>query len=258
MRSEFPQDPKLVAPQQEEFRIFRNVIGQVTTSEIEALQPSLESVLHVIRHLQSISSKVEEKLIGQKANTGASIITIDHQYLATQLRVAGSKFHKIIDDPWTVIDLCCQRVIKEIATGKSLPWYEDTQAKVQTALLTVRANAAEKQALGIPPNEFLGNVGVVEINDKLAPYVQQELRGEGEVTDRIPVNVIKGCQAPETDDYCVYLVRSPLDHACDFGTAYTGVDTPSLPRTDDQTAEEFAYNQQWWNRYAFVVPDAKH
>ncbi len=80
----------------------------------------------------------------------------------------------------------------------------------------------------------------------------QEQRGKGEAKDRIVVNVIEGLEPPTTDTLVIVLKMQPGSHQPEFYSTYTGINSPKLPRPDEQSPEELAYNREWWGRHAFV------
>ena len=106
--------------------------------------------------------------------------------------------------------------------------------------------------LGLEPDEAFGDQSLVEITPEIQDKVQRVQRGRGEAKDQITVNIIEGIKPPEADLIIVTLKKESKEAPPVVYTVFTGMRTPSLPRREEQSEEEFEYNREFWDRHAFI------
>lgn len=66
------------------------------------------------------------------------------------------------------------------------------------------------------------------------------------------MNVVEGIDIPKTDNLIIEIRKETPDSPPVFYTVYTGILAPRLPRPSKQSSEELRYNQEWWERHAFI------
>ncbi len=236
-------------------RIYGTRVRDLEPDDLEKLKLTPDALLHVTRHLVTLFPEARAQLLGlQRTDENGATHPIDDGFVAAQLAAAGSKFHPSVQDPEKVIAWAMEQFAQALREGKKLPWVESLATGERSVSMTVTATADDKRFLGIPPGESMGNGSVIPVTPELAPRVVQEQRGKGEAKDRIVVNVITGMDAPPTDQTILVLKQVKATGQYEFYTAYTGVNSPKLPRPGEQQPDELAYNQAWWDRHTFVKP----
>jgi hypothetical protein len=235
-------------------RIYGTHVRDLEPKDLEHVEITPDALLHVTRHLVSLSPDARTHLVQLKRTDTAGTHAIDDGFLDAQLAAAGSKFHGTLQDPRAVIDWGLGRFAQALREGCTLPWVESLTTGERSVALVITATEDDKRTLGIPPGEAMGNGSVIPVTPELAPRVVKEQRGKGEAIDRIVVNVITGMDAPTTDQTIIVLKQVKGSDVVEFYTAFTGVSSPKLPRADEQLPDELAYNQAWWNRHTFVKP----
>ncbi len=235
-------------------RIYGKRIRDLEPSDLEQVEITPDALLHVTRHLVSLSSEARTHLLQLERTDETGAQAIDEGFVDAQLAAAGSKFHTAVQDPQAVIAWGLDRFARALRESRTLPWVESLTTGERSVALIITANEEDKRVLGIPPEEAMGNGSVIPITPDLAPRVVKEQRGKGEAKDRIVVNVVTGMEAPPTDQTIIVLKQVKGSDKVEFYTAYTGVSSPKLPRADEQLPDEFAYNQAWWDRHTFVKP----
>ncbi len=229
-------------------RFFGRDSGPVTPEEITAIAVPLESTLHIIRHLKSVDAVTKQHLIGQHASTGNKELVVTPEYIQAQLQSTGSKFNPKISNPDQLIRFGLEKFHQVVNTG-NVRWL--AQNDHEEARVHIVADEADKKQLGLLPDEYLGTHSIIELTPELLAQTKQVLRGQGEARDQVLVNVLENHPIPETDDMIIVIERQ-LGHDARLKTMYTGTVSPSLPRAEEQSPEEFAYNQDFWGRYAFI------
>ncbi|HBR80536.1 MAG: hypothetical protein UX09_C0023G0003 [Candidatus Uhrbacteria bacterium GW2011_GWE2_45_35] len=238
--------------EQEGIRHYAEQVRPVEQEDLENLQITPESLVHVVRHLVGISVEARAKLIGQTFDDDGVEQVIDESFLARQLETVGSKFHPVIVDPEKIIGFCLEKIRVLLDSGQVPVWIKNSISRCLFADFQIIVSHGEKTRLGIPEGNQLGNCALIKITPEIADRVTVEQRGYGQSVDNIKVNVVRGVEPPLTDVLVFTLKKSADDQPPVFHTAYTGILTVPLPRPSDQFPEELAYNQDWWSQYAFV------
>ncbi|MBU1951585.1 hypothetical protein KJ733_01580 [Patescibacteria group bacterium] len=232
-------------------RIYGERAQIVELSDVELLKIPQEAVLHVTRHLTELSGEVRERLIGTQIDDEGKTVIVDKEFISVQLESAGSKFNDKISDPEILIAVCREMMIEEVNAGQ-VSWIENSATGEMTAKFQAEPGDKYKEMLGLGSEEKLGTTSVVEITPNIQGQVEREPRGKGETKDQIEVNVVRGIPAPKTDNLIIVIKKQSKDSEPYFYTAYTGILAPSLPRPEKQSPDELKYNQEWWEKHAFV------
>lgn len=240
-RKELPTNQPYI--ENEGIRFFGEQKGSLTETEAEETTTTPDSILHITRHLKSVSPEAKKKLLA---------LDVTDDFIEAQLDSAGSKFHEKINDPYKLLEVCQKAVKDKLSGGEEIPWIYSKEADEFEAKIKVEVSPEQKQALGLNPDEYAGDVSVIEITPEIENQITKEQRGKGEKKDHIEVNVISGVDLPETDTLIISLKKKRQEDAPEFYTAYTGIIAPDLPRKEEQSEEEFEYNKQWWDQHAFI------
>ena len=227
-------------------RLYGEARGTVAAAELDHLEITSATILHITRHLAEVSPAVRARL----KELSSSEQLIDDAYIDTQLAVAGSKFHPQIQDPWQLIECMCSWLKTASAP---VTWIYEASRQLKVAHYYLHISAEQKAVLGLAPEEYLGTLGVVLLTEENRPRVQQELRGKGEVADRIQVNVLREEPMAWTDHLCIDLGWKDGRDAPELGSTYTGIITPAFPAKGTQSDEQYAYTKDWWDHHAFLV-----
>lgn len=233
-------------------RIYGEAIREVEPGDLDNFVITPESLLHIIRHLVGLSADMRTKLVGVEIQNGDEVMTVDDAFLNAQLSTTGSKFDAKLQDPEDMIKHAKEWVLDQLKNGKQVKWFKGWQKGQQIAKFFLALSAEQKAELGLDSEEKLGTSGVIPISSEIADQVKREMRGEGEESDRIIVNVIDGIPTPRTDSLMVWLKRKDGSDEVEFYTMYTGIMTPALPRKGEQPDDEFEYNKEWWGKHVFV------
>ncbi len=231
-------------------RYYAKIEGEVESSEIEKLGIPITTLLHISRHLRSLSSEARQALLGRAIDEGETSMVTD-EFLDAELQSTGSKFSKKIQDPQQVAALCKELLLQK-AERSELYWMKNSATGEKVAVTDAVVTNDQKQSLGLETDDHLGDSNVVEVTSELKDRVQQEQRGRGDERDRVVVNIITGVEIPLTDRLCIVVTQSAKSSTPILHTAFTGFPAPSLPREEEQGAEEYEYNKAWWDRHAFV------
>lgn len=131
----------------------------------------LQSILHIIRHLQAISAEAKQKLLGKKYHDGVKEQEITEEYLEAQLKSVGSKFNIKISDPERIIE-CAKKILEQQTAKGVLEWLNNPKTTQREAMVKIRIAEAMKKELGLEEDDLLGDATVVEIND----HNQQQIK----------------------------------------------------------------------------------
>ena len=224
-------------------RFFGEIKEWLSKLEAKQIEATPASVLHIIRHLKSLSPEAKNKLLA---------LDVDEDFINAQLESIGSKFHKKINDPYQLLEVCQEVIQEKVNNGAEIPWIYSKEAGEFEAKIKIEFSTEQKQALGLDPDEYTGDISVVRITPEIENQVTKEQRGQGEEKDHIEINVISGIKPPETDTLIISLKKKGSEDLPQFYTVYTGILSPSLPRAEEQSEEEFKYNKSWWSSYAFI------
>ena len=225
-------------------RFFGEIKELLSGSEVEKIQTTPASILHVSRHLKKLNPEARKKIL--------SFEGVTDDFITAQLQTVGSKFHEKIDDPYKLLKVCHQALRDKISGAEKIPWLYSKEVDEFEAIIKIELSPEQKQSLGLNPNEYAGDVSVIEITPEIENQITKEQRGKGEKKDHIEVNVISGVDLPETDTLIISLKKKNQDSPPELYTAYTGIIAPSLPRKEEQSEEEFSYNKSWWDNHAFI------
>ncbi len=237
--------------EREGVRMYGEPGSKVEQEDLETLRVSTGSLLHVSRHLASMSLEARQRLIGRRHTDGDKELVIDDAFVDAQLASTGSKFNEKITDPQVMIDFCLRRYKEAIEAGNAGKWLKRPKTGMVDTGIFIEVTPEQKAELGLEPEDHIGTASLIQITPEIADRVRREIRGKGEVHDHIEVNVIDG-EAPLTDKMVIVLRRHPDSDAPEFFSAYTGIMSPNMPRPDLQDKDELAYNKAWWDRHAFV------
>ncbi|MFA6272791.1 MAG: hypothetical protein WC693_06940 [Patescibacteria group bacterium] len=232
-------------------RVYGERIGSVTAEELEQLEVSTENVMHIVRHFTGLSDESRGKLVGQELQNGEELQIINETFINAQLESTGSKFNGKLDDPELIVQLCRNLMVQSVQSGRDIAWVKEPGGDF-SAKLQVEIPAEMKKQIGINEFEKLGTSSVIPITPGIAGQVKKEQRGRGEIKDLVQINVIEGIPSPKTDTLIIEIKKRDENATPYLYTAYTGTLAPSLPRPEKQSAEELAYNQEWWDRHAFI------
>ncbi|MFA5107002.1 MAG: hypothetical protein WC497_01600 [Patescibacteria group bacterium] len=234
-------------------RVFGEKAGRVEPREIDEIASRTDLLLHLTRHLASLSPEAKQRLCELRVRVGQEMRPVDDAYLAKQTETAGSKFHPAVDDPYKLIDFCVEKLRQMVSDESEIPWVR-LETGEWRATLQIPITPEDKAEFGIPSGESFGTASVVEITPELQARVEKEARGKGEAVDGITVNVIRGMPEPPSDNLIVVIRKRNEGEPAQLYTAYTGVPAPALPRPDKQSPEELSYNSEWWEKHAFIKP----
>ncbi len=234
-----------------DIRAYGEPAGVLDTEEVSKIQKTNEGILHVTRHLTHLSDKARSKLVGMEIAEGGTTVTTDDKFVDEQLKSKGSKFNKKITDPDLLMDTCIHVLEEKIRKGEEIAWIASPAGPLR-ARIQVDVSADLKEVFGLEASELLGTASVTEITPDIASQIKKEQRGQGEQRDRIEINVLEADEAPQTDNLIIELQKETPDSPPIFYTAYTGILAPQLPRAEQQSPEELAYNQEWWDRHTFI------
>lgn len=238
--------------EQNGIRYYSERVRPVDQLDIDQLETSTASLVHIARHLTSLSPKAKARLIGQPIPEKEGEIIINDDFLDRQLATAGSKFHPAVTDLEELAAFCLKKIQEIVAAGPAVDWQKDESSPKLTADFVIEANAEDKQQFGIPNGEYFGTASLIEITPEIAGQVVAEQRGQGQSVDNLTVNIIRGITVPQTDNLIISLRRNNVNAPPYLYTAFTGISTPPFPRPEEQLPEEYQYNKDWWSRYAFI------
>ncbi|MFA6132329.1 MAG: hypothetical protein WC702_04725 [Patescibacteria group bacterium] len=237
--------------EQDGIRQYGEKVGVFEQADLESIKITTESLIHIARHLVSLSREAQSRLIGQDFLDGSEHRTIDDDFLASQLATAGSKFNPTINNPEKIVSFCLEKIKTILATGQIPFWIKDPITGNMSVDFRVVVTPEDKDNFGIPVAEKLGTASLVKITPEIADRVSEEWRGAGQAVDRIKVNVVSGVEVPMTDNLIITVKKRP-DRPPVLYTAFTGIATALPPRPSEQSAEALEYNKKWWSDYAFI------
>lgn len=232
-------------------RVFGELAGQVETDEVRDIKAPPEVVLHITRHLAVLSPEAKNSLCQFSISGSGNERPVDDAHLQMLLDSAGSKFHRAIDNPSTLIEFCREKAIQAVIAQADIPWVR-LETGALRATLQIPITVEDKARFGIPPEDSFGTASVVEITPELEASVEKEIRGKGDTADNITVNVIRGMSEPPSDNLIIVIQKDTEKEPARLYTAYTGIPAPALPRPGAQSPEQLSYNSEWWDRHAFI------
>jgi hypothetical protein len=232
-------------------RVYGERVGSVTVEELEKLEIHTENIMHLVRHLIGLSDDARSQLVGQELQDGEQSQTVDEAFINAQLESTGSKFNDKLQDPDQIIQLCKDIIIHSVQSGKDVAWVKESGGDF-SAKFQVEIPTEMKKQVGLSTDDKLGAASVIPITPEIESKVSKQQRGKGEVKDLVKINVVEGIPTPQTDTLIIEIKKHEENGAPYLYTAYTGMLAPSLPRPETQSAEELAYNQEWWDWHAFI------
>ncbi len=214
----------------ENIRVFGKKGAQLTSKQIESIQPTLSTQLHMVRHFKSLP---EEYLKTLKLNDEES------QRL---LKTKGSNFYsdlEFVSNPLAVIASVKQHTL-EMANNGELFWIEKKSRKFCL--------------FSIDYDQQVGDCGLVKISEltqELQKKIKVEKRGDAQ-GDNYEIKTLKHAMVP-TNHVIVELFFT-YDQNVEIGTAYPGIMAPDQPDKSGQSKEEYEYNCQFWEEHVFIDP----
>jgi len=164
----------------------------------------------------------------------------------------GSKFNVRITDSKSFLEKLAGYLNTKLKP-EDIVWIHKEKVNVYLGEVHLIADTELKKLIGIPKNEFLGYMGVIEIDDNSRSKVFRQKRGQGE-DDQMEVNVIEGIEPQPSDELQVHLKKYSEKEGIYLVNAYTGPkgDGPGLPNHKYQTDEEFKLAEEYWSKRAFI------
>lgn len=234
-------------------KVFGTIQGVVTLQDVCSIMINHSTKLHIVRHFTRIDEKSRADLIKENDALPQHSVLTD-TILDGLLRTAGSKFNPKLQNIDDVVTNLLLWTKTQIENGLEVVWIEfnSLQGKHYTEI-SFPINSQQKRELGLLENENLGTLGVVLINKENEHFVQKEQRGNGEKADTIILNILKNLNPQGTDIVTIGLVKDPVTHDVGITSIYTsdGKFSPLFPDAEKQSKEEFEYNKNWWDSYAF-------
>lgn len=231
-------------------KFFGEIGSNVKREEIETLMPSLGNEFYVLKHFKSIPGEERSRFLGKEIFIYGKNVIIDDNFIDNQLNTAGSKFNSEIDafsSPEKSLALAKKYLLKKVKEGADLKWL--IKGKVKDLVVSIDIDDEIKKEENIPLDKKIGTSPLVKIMPEIADKVIQEDRGRN---DKYIVNKIKDMPAPETDRLIITLRWYPNQKAPNFNSLYPGEVSPAFPNQEKQTAEEEAFNKEYWDRHAFI------
>ncbi|MBI4836434.1 MAG: hypothetical protein HY817_04205 [Candidatus Abawacabacteria bacterium] len=237
----------------DDVKVFGRKVDDVAIRDIDNIVITQESLLHVVRHFSQLSQQSRKSLLEKKHDTERQI-EVTEKMIDELLHTAGSKFHPQLQDLHYVLSCLLSYTKGHVTAGLKAPWIEFSSLPGEYYTeIHFTITSEQKEELGLSQDEFIGTLGAVPINEENIAFVQPEQRGAGDKADDIIVNIIKELDPPLTDTITIGLAKNPETLVVRLTTIFTsdGKFSPLFPNAEKQSPEEFAYNKQWWEQYAF-------
>lgn len=197
---------------------------RITLSQIEDIEITAVEVMHILRHLTTISAEARLflKLFGSYQYTNKLKETwtqlIDDEHIDACLAESGSKFIGIYD-PFEICQMVKDALVEAASVRHpSLQWPSKGEFRYASLI--------------VPGLSMLGTVGLVRITDENKSQVVSIQRGSKNF------NGIK-IEGQTTTDVVVQLIKE--NGKVRLQTAYTGF----LTRPQSDTG--------WWSQHAFII-----
>lgn len=225
-------------------------MSPVTEQEVAEFRRTPESYAHIIRHMRRLSGEAEKRALAYTIRDGEEIKPVTKELLRELLRTTNSKFNEKIDDPLAIISFAEEHVQEKVKKREKLLWQKTPRDEYICRLVSY-ITPPEKAFFNLGPDESLGACHVLEITEEIAPQITRGIRGTGELRDQVPVNIIYDTP-PQSNTLIIILKKPDISAPATIYTAYTGIIAPPLPY-HTQIQEEFAYNQDWWEKHTFII-----
>lgn len=232
--------------------VFGTQRGQVSAHDANITKITKSDYLHIIRHFSQLDQKSREELM-RTDSLEDTPTPVTNEMIDTLLQTAGSKFNSKLQDLSNVLSLLLSYTKQHIENGLIAPWIEYTAIPGKYFCeISFTITPDQKVLLRLKKTDAVGSKGVVLIDQTNKAFINKEMRGKGG-DDAIQVNIIKDRPAPHTDSISVCLVKEIETLVVQLGSIYTsdGLFSPPFPNAQNQSKEEFAYNQTWWQERAF-------
>jgi hypothetical protein len=227
---------------------YGKILGEVRPEEVEGLEPTPTSELHLGRHWNSLPESYTSALVGKEyeyydqASKSVQKVQITPEKIAASFNVKGSKFYDNVsglENPARLIAFVREEATRRAQDG-SLKWFDVGYGK--RTVFTVE----------LP--EEIGRDGLVSLSDlsegELA-QLEQQPRGKLQGDD-FKVNVIKGHPGKPTRKISVMIGIMKGETKPVVFAAFPGENAPPFP-TDQQGFAEREYGKRFWEQHAFIA-----
>lgn len=222
----------------------------VTESDVAEFRRTPESYTHIVRHMKTLSEEARRRACSYTIEDKGEKKQVTPELIDQLLTTAGSKFNAQINDPLTIISFAEQHVQEKVKRREKLLWLK-TPRNDYFCYLATYISPAEKSFFQLNEDDDLGTCRVVKITDDIATRITERVRGTGEKTDEILINVVEDTPPP-SNTLIIVLHKPDISSPSNVYTAYTGIIAPPLP-SDTHTKEEYEYSKEWWSRHTFII-----
>lgn len=205
--------------------------GKITIEEVNKISSPPDSVLHLIRHFDTLPEEWRRRA----RKEGIASWTV----IEEELRMPGSKWNPEtgLRTPNDVIRFCRNLSAGLINTEKELKWIGRGQIDFCYFSHLVTPDE-KKQMLGCGSAVMMGKSGLIFIEDVSKNIKVIRVFNRGGVVNMVEIDM------PETDRVAITLARKESG-IIQIYSAFPGVLTPPIPKAT-QLLEEMEYNRTFW------------
>lgn len=214
----------------ENMRVYGKKGSQLSQKQIESIQPTHSTQLHMVRHFKTLPEDYLNSL------------NLDDEEAKRLLKTKGSNFYsdlEIVSNPLAVIASVKQHAL-EMAKKGELFWIEKKSRKF--CLFSIDYDK---------PVGDCGLVRISELSKELQKNIKVTKRGDAH-GDNYEIKTLKHSMVP-TNHVIVELFFT-YDQNVEIGTAYPGIMAPDQPDKSEQSKEEYEYNCKFWEEHVFLDP----